>query len=402
MIPSAFVMMDALPLTPNGKLDRSALAPPDWRHLSRAAPEARPRTPLERRLRDLWCDVLGLEEVGIDENFFEIGGRSRLGAQLFARIETELGPRLPLATLFEAPTIEGLARTVERYAGDPSFGRWSPLVPIRPTGSTAPLFCIHPVGGNVLAYKDLARRLGPEVPCYGVQAVGLDGVTPPLHSVEEMAERYLHEIRSVQTRGPYCLCGFSFGGLVAFEIALRLRAAGEEIGVLALLDTDFPDLVWPKQFDGALEWRLVRERVYPIVQRSRRHLRSLGRLGIRGYLRLLGPRGSSATGASPLNGAPPRGADAIAQVAERVRKANTRAALRYAPRRYDGIVTYFRAQHAMLERDRRSDWSRLASRLDVIDVPGLHSDLRREPLVEIVARELAARLRAGRRATRVA
>ena len=131
--------------------------------------------------------------------------------------------------------------------------------------------------------------------------------------------------------------------LVAFEAALRLRAQGEQVGMLALLDTDFPDLAWPKRCDCALEWRLVRERLYPIVQRARRHLRSLGRLGVRGYFRLAAPRTT-----------PPPGSDAIIEVAERVRKANTRAALRYAPRRYDGPVTYFRAQHVALERDRRS------------------------------------------------
>lgn len=130
---------------------------------------------------------------------------------------------------------------------------------------------------------------------------------------------------------------------MAFEAALRLRAQGEQVGMLALLDTDFPDLAWPKRCDCALEWRLVRERLYPIVQRARRHLRSLGRLGVRGYFRLAAPRTT-----------PPPGSDAIIEVAERVRKANTRAALRYAPRRYDGPVTYFRAQHVALERDRRS------------------------------------------------
>ena len=293
MVPAAFVMMDALPLTPNGKLDRRALPPPDWAGSTPTAQRRSPaRTTTEARLMVMWRDILDVDEIGIDDNFFDAGGRSRLGAQIFARIEREMGTRLPLATLFEAPTIASLAREIEQRTHASTV--WRCLVPIRSTGAAATLFCVHPVGGNVLAYGDLARRLGPTVDCYGLQASGIDGVTEPLGSVEAMARQYIDEIRSVQPHGPYHLCGFSFGGLVAFEMALRFRRDHEPVGLLALLDTEFPDYPRSTMFTWLARSAVFRQRIFPTLQRARRHARSLRRSGLRGYARLMvpGPRGA--------------------------------------------------------------------------------------------------------------
>ncbi|HET7217181.1 MAG TPA: non-ribosomal peptide synthetase [Vicinamibacterales bacterium] len=377
MVPSAFVLLTRLPMTPNGKVDRRALPAPDWRP---AGAGAAPGTMLERRLAAIWADVLGIADIGVDDNFFDIGGRSRLGAQVFARIETDLGARLPLATLFESPTIRGLAAAIARSERTPAL--WRPLVPIRRRGTRLPLFCVHPVGGNVLAYRDLVRRLGSDVPCYGLQSIGLDGITPPLTSVEDMARRYVDELRSVQPHGPYQLCGFSFGGLVAFEMALALRAADQEVGLLALLDTEFPDYPALAPLGWLARSGVFRTRVYPALQRARRHARSLRRLGMRGYVR--------ATAPGPQ--APAPAADPFSIVAERVRKANTRAAIHYVPRPFDGRVTYFRAEHAGAIYDDRQRWAALARDAEIVDVAGGHSDLRQEPQVQIVARVLLERI----------
>ena len=383
MVPSAFVMLRDVPLTPNGKIDRSALPTPNWDIRRSERTRRALRTPLEHRLAGMWRDILGIDDVGPDDNFFDVGGRSRLGALLFARIETELRVRLPLAVLFEAPTIAALANAIE-HGGAPA-ALWRCLVPIQTGGSGPSVFFIHPVGGNVLAYRDLVRRLGPAIKCYGLQAVGLDGRTPPLTSIESMAERYIEEIQAQQPHGPYHLCGFSFGGLVAFEIARRLARQHAPVGLLAVLDTDFPD----HASSPALNWLAASgslgRTAYRQIQRARRHARNLRRLGPVAYLAAIAP------GSSPQPAVHPQG-DKAGLLADRVRRANTRAIIDYVPARYSGSLTYFRAHHPGALLDRRDLWARVAGSVEFIDVEGNHSDLRLEPQVKIVASEMLARL----------
>jgi phthiocerol/phenolphthiocerol synthesis type-I polyketide synthase E len=187
-----------------------------------------------QRLAHIWQELLGVKSIGLDENYFDLGGDSPLAVQLFAQIDKEFKIRLPLATLFEAPTIEELARVLQR---ETSTSHWSPVVPIQPTGSRPPFFCVHGAGGNVLIYRDLSRHLGPDQPFFGLQAQGLDGSSPPLTRVEEMAALYVREMRRVQPSGPYFLGGYCLGGTIAFEMAQQLQSRGEEVALLALFDT---------------------------------------------------------------------------------------------------------------------------------------------------------------------
>ena len=160
-----------------------------------------------------------------------------LAARLFAQIENRFGIHLPLATLFQSPTIEQLANVLREY--QPS-GSWSSLVEIQPHGSKTPLFCIHAAGANVLIYRPISRHLGGDQPVYALQAQGLDGEKPPLRRVEDMAAHYIREMRSVQPVGPYYLLGASFGGLVIFEMAHQLLAQGQKVALLAMLNTECP------------------------------------------------------------------------------------------------------------------------------------------------------------------
>jgi phthiocerol/phenolphthiocerol synthesis type-I polyketide synthase E len=187
-----------------------------------------------RQLSCIWQELLAVESVGVDQNYFDLGGDSALAVRLFAQIEKIFGIKLPLATIFDAPTIEELARVLRSQA---PAARWSPLVPIQPAGSRPPFFCIHGPGGNVLIYRDLSRQLGGEQPFYGLQSQGIDGQQPLLTRIEEMAALYVEEIQQVQPRGPYFLGGYSVGGIVAFEVAQQLIAKGEQVAMLALLDT---------------------------------------------------------------------------------------------------------------------------------------------------------------------
>src|SRR5882724_5854815 len=187
-----------------------------------------------KELARIWRELLGVSSVGLDDNYFDLGGDSPLAVQLFAQIDKAFKVKLPLATLFEAPTIEELAGVLRREA---STSSWSPLVAIQPAGSRPPFFCMHPHGGNVLIYRELSRHLGSDQPFYGLQSQGLDGGRAPLTRVEDMAALYVKQIRKVQSHGPYLLGGYCMGGTIAFEVAQQFQAEGERVALLALFDT---------------------------------------------------------------------------------------------------------------------------------------------------------------------
>ncbi|WNG56874.1 amino acid adenylation domain-containing protein [Archangium gephyra] len=235
MVPSAFLSLQTLPLSSSGKVDTRALPTPDM-HAQPASTVLAPRDELELRLTRLWEEVLGVHPVGVRGNFFELGGHSLLAVQLMARVREATGRELPLATLFRAPTVELLAALLRQESPLP----WSPLVPLSGGGDKTPLFLVHPVGGNVFCYTELARQLGSERPIFGLQAQGLDGLSAPLSSVEEMAALYVESIRSVQPSGPYLLGGWSMGGVIAYEMASQLRQRGEQVEFVTLIDSYVP------------------------------------------------------------------------------------------------------------------------------------------------------------------
>ena len=237
MVPAALILLDAFPLTPNGKVDRKALPPPKGLQRTQQDGFVAPRNEVEQGLAALWEELLAVRPIGIHDNFFDLGGHSLLAVRLTVRMRERLGHALPLATLFQGPTIEQLARALqEKSAPRP----WSPLVPLQAGSGQPPLFCLPGAGGNTLYFRDLVRQLGPTRPIYGLQAQGLDGLTPAHQSVEEMAACYLEAIQQVQPRGPYFLLGHSFGSWVAFELAQRLRKKGEAVAFLGILNTTIP------------------------------------------------------------------------------------------------------------------------------------------------------------------
>ena len=230
MLPSAFVMLNSLPLTPNGKVDRRALLASGLTASGHGPEFISPRDLIEFQLAHIWADVLGVDRVGVRDNFFEIGGHSLLAVRLMARIQQCFGKELPLSTLFEGATVEHLASILRQQAEPPP---WSPLVAIQPRGSNPAFFCVHPGGGNVLCYVGLARHLGPDQPFYAFQSRGLNGEQPICTRIEEMASIYIEAMRAVQPEGPYFLGGWSVGGVVAFEMARQLEAQGEQVALLA-------------------------------------------------------------------------------------------------------------------------------------------------------------------------
>ncbi len=247
MIPSAFVQMDAFPLTISAKIDRKALPVPDQNSLAIKKEYAPPRDDLERQLVRIWEKVLNFQPVGIEDDFFELGGHSLLAVHLFAEIEKSLGKRLPLASLFQSPTISGLATMIRD--GNPPVA-WSSIVPIKPEGHNPPFFMVHGIGGNILNYHAIAKYLDSDQPFYGLQSKGLDGKSVPLYSVEDMAAHYVCEMCEFFPEGPYLIGGHSFGGWIAMEMAIQLHQKGRDAALVILVDTGadtFDFMKWPER-----------------------------------------------------------------------------------------------------------------------------------------------------------
>jgi thioesterase domain-containing protein len=231
LVPPAYVVVDRLPRTTNGKLDRAALPAPDPAALTTGRP---PRDRRETVLCGMFAELLGVEAVGIDDDFFSLGGHSLLVGRLIGRIRTEFGVKLGIRTVFEAPTVATLAPRLSTEADESAYGT---LLPLRTTGSRPPLFCVAPATGLAWAYAGLLTRL-PDQPLYGLQLVGADRHP----GVAELAADLVRHIESVQPSGPYHLLGASFGGLVAHEVAAQLAERGHRVELLALLDSyPFPE-----------------------------------------------------------------------------------------------------------------------------------------------------------------
>ncbi|WP_438043180.1 amino acid adenylation domain-containing protein [Sorangium sp. So ce128] len=359
MVPAFVMLLDALPLNANGKVDRKALPPPD--RSGAAESFVAPRDALERDLAAIWAAVLGAERVGVRDDFFDLGGHSLLAVRLMAEIQARIGQRLPLAALFQGGTVERLAALLrDERRLDPS----SPLVTITPGAERRPFFCVHPVGGNVLCYRELARQLGAEQPFYGLQSPGLDGAQAPPASVEEMAALYVSAVRSVQPSGPYLLGGWSMGGVVAFEMARQLERSEQRVEVLALIDA---------QVEG------IRPGAPPA---DTDHL--LHALFDHDLARVAG-------------GSPPP--EEALPALRRVFVSNMKALHRYDPGPYGGAITVFQAIDGRASSPDAVDaWRRLApSGVEVERVRGDHYSILQAPGVEPVARKLRALIERARR-----
>jgi len=240
MVPSAYMKLEKLPLTHNGKIDRKSLPQLDPNTPEQEQEYVGPQDATQRTLCRLWGEVLRRERVGIHDNFFMIGGHSLLAVQVISRIKSAFAIEMPLSTIFVAPTVARMAKEIAALNGHEPPQSSPVLVSIQPQGSRAPFFCVHAVGGQVIGYAELSQELGLEQPFYGLQSPPANYFPESGVSIEQLATLYNQEIRSVQPRGPYLLSGWSMGGLVAWEMAQQLRKEGENISLLALIDTAPP------------------------------------------------------------------------------------------------------------------------------------------------------------------
>jgi phthiocerol/phenolphthiocerol synthesis type-I polyketide synthase E len=388
---------DSLPRPAGAQIVEEELAPRDAELQS---DYVAPQAGAEETLAGVWRKVLGIDKIGVHDNYFDLGGDSVLAVHLFAEIEKAFQTKLPLATLFEAPTISAIARILRREA--PASG-WSPLVAIQPAGSRPPFFCIHGAGGGVLLYRDLSRRLGSDQPFYGLQAQGQDGSCSPLTSIEDMAALYVKEIQRVRPHGPYFLGGYCAGGTIAYEVAQRLQAAGEEVGLLAMFDTSnwckvprlsagskgyhFLQKLW---FHGANFLALDSEGKGRFLLEKARELRSRMPMWRAMLLAKFGGRSGAVTSESRVLG--------------EIWQANDRACANYVPQPYPGTVTDFRprTQYRALSRP-DVKWDQLAKGgQDIVVLPVYPAGMLVEPFVADLAGALRATIDRSLHNTRIA
>ncbi len=235
MVPSLFVRLEKMPLSLNGKIDRKALPEPEGNFETTHAYVA-PRNEIEQKLVDIWTKVLGVEKVGVYDNFFDLGGHSILTIQLISNINKVFKSKLPVSIIFEAQSIELLSKKLSIS----SQIDWNPLVTIQSKGRLTPMYCMSGGAMDVNTFQPLSKYLGTNQPMYGLQYTGIDSGTKAMSSVEEIAIQNIAAIKKVNANGPYYLCGYSLGGFVAFEMAKQLLQSGDEILGIALLDSYSP------------------------------------------------------------------------------------------------------------------------------------------------------------------
>jgi amino acid adenylation domain-containing protein len=249
MVPASFTWIDAVPLTSRGKVDYAALPLPRPAEAGPAAGEMA-ADPMTSGMACIWRKVLNLPDMGLDDDFFNSGGHSLLAIRLIAAIEEAFGVRLPVSTIFSAPTIRQMTAAVRNREGASGLDI---LIPLNEGGDRPPLYCVHGVPGTLFEFSRFARNAGSDQPVYGIQSPGDDGNGQPPRRVEDMALEYIRILRKKQIRGPYYLLGYCAGGAIAYEMACRLEEEGERPGFLGIID-----YAAPKQEPKNLFWSFCR------------------------------------------------------------------------------------------------------------------------------------------------
>jgi amino acid adenylation domain-containing protein len=384
MVPAAFVQLQSFPVTPNAKVDRKALPAPQAADFSNGEYIA-PRNEVERKLVAMWEKILGISPIGVRTSFFDLGGRSILAARLFMQISRDFGKDVPLAALFEAPTIEQLT---EKLREERSDFKLQTIVNIHPSGSRPPFFCVHGGTGGTLFLHRLARAMGTDQPFYAFQPQGVDGGRIDRTTIEAMASHYIVEMKKIQPEGPYFIGGYCFGGNVAFEMAKQLQQQGSSAGLVAMFSAPLrfnrpqgerpyaperlpqtPKAHAPKtKFDkirGAVRWRTDK-----LFYRSRTALHKIS------------CRAMNAVGV-PV---PQKWRELY------IVRSLTAAEKSYRPHFLDGKLVIFRGG-GLYDHDPGMGWSKLASEIEdcVIGTAAeqrSRRDILNEPLVEKVAAQL--------------
>jgi amino acid adenylation domain-containing protein len=392
MVPTSFVVLEVLPLMPNGKVNRRGLPSAAEAESKPEKIIALPRDNLEGQLVRIWKEVLGTKErLGVTDNFFDLGGHSLLAVRLMAQIHKWFGQELPLSILFEGATVEHLADVLR---GQAAARAPTPIVPIQPKGSKPPFFCVHTGSGEVLCYEPWARHLGEAQPFYGVQDHFAYKAGDPEISIEEMAASYVGAMRAAQPEGPYLLGGWSFGGLVAFEMARQLKEQGQDVPLLVVVDAGAPAFLRKtiQADDAVLLTILANEFVrYSLKDEELKGmLAELRQLDSEGQLRYVMKYFMQSDAAAAH--VEPHYAFQFLQRHLRVFRTRVNVSGNYAPQVYPGRVTLLRSSEEppeMVGLDPRKGWGELSTEpVEIHVVPGNHATMGLEPHVRVLAERL--------------
>jgi len=352
MVPSFFKHVSSFPRTEAGKIDESVL-PELARGLGEDERWMAPRSDTEVRLAQVWGQLLQLSQLGVRSDFFELGGHSLLAVRLIAQIEREFRITLPLSVLFDAPTIEALARRIDSV--DPGSSR-STVIPLRVSAGGVPFFCIPPGGASVYHFSELVRHLSSRVSFYGFQALGAERGERPQTTIEAMATRYIEDLRAVQPVGPYAIGGRCFGAFVAFEMAQQLTASGQRVSLLVLMDpTATPGLKRNPAFyvKRMAYYRRRGHLLLAVVRHARYRVRRFFKLHV--WVRLK---------------------DAPARRLARTQRAALRATNIYRPAPYPGTITFLGSATEYHSEDTRALWRQLTTEsFELHLLPGTHRSM---------------------------
>lgn len=393
MVPSAFVVLDELPRTINGKINHDALPRPTGRPAWVGEFEAA-STPTQAILVEIWEELLDARPIGIHDDFFDLGGHSMLAVRMTSDVEKRLGQRLPLVALFQNATISHLSTLIDQPELATISSTLVPLsIPSTSEAVSPPLFCVHPAGGTVFCYMDLAKQIGGNRPVYGLQANGIDGNRPPHETLAEMASHYARAIGEKFPAGPIHLAGWSLGGNIAFEVARQLKKRGAEVGVLALLDSglmspetelreeDFLPLL-SALFPNAMKLDLEEIRQKPQDKQLQFFVERAAQAGI--VPEELDAENLAANNALHVFG---------------VFQANVKAVHEYVAEPFDGVVHLFRPKNQGKTNDLFDDpvlgWREVTTAVQTHEVPGDHAHMLQEPSVSILAEQLTKQLKSS-------
>jgi thioesterase domain-containing protein/acyl carrier protein len=401
MVPARTVFLDSLPLTNNGKVDRKALPdplnvlPPRAANDEPAASHAynAPRNKTEETLASIFAGLLNVERVGINDDFFDLGGHSLMAIRAVNKIRGAFGVELPLTALLQAPTVAELAELVKTDVWVPS---WKLLVPLRAEGSRPPLILFHAHGGNVLEYQQLANRLDPDQPVYAFQARGLDGHIIRGASLQEMAAAYIEELKTFQPRGPYYLGGFCLGGLLALEAAQQLTAAGHRVALLVIIQSIDPAAMRFRPDVNAVQrwwYKLVKRADLERARWQTGHSRIADRLH-HAWDAFAGKAVIKWDELGNIERDPSE--MSMRYILTALGEEHQKAMMRYEARPYSGDVLLFRASKQLKGQvaDEMLGWNGiLRGNVEVREVQGHQQQLLVEPAVSQIAMALAERLK---------
>lgn len=395
MLPAFYQIMEEFPLSPNGKIDKRALPDPDWEQRSVKQEHRESLSAEEKKMLTIWEEALGRKGIGVEDNFFDIGGHSLLAARMMTEVEKEFGVPIPLVELLENPTVRDLSAVIANKGWKPS---WNSVVNMKNSGQLTPLFLVHAIGGDILSYRRLVNYLKDlNRPLYGIRAQGLGGSAEPLESVEKMAAFYLEEIKEIQPQGPYLLGGYSLGGTVAYEMAQQLNGAGEKAAFLAMFDTvvldNLPPALRPSKLAMGLDQLcrmgfIIRKFIGLSIPKKREYFAKIINV-VKGFLTSIAKREKYI---NPRKKAENKRWQRKPPAFQRVEEINRKALASYIAHPYAGRIAFFKA--------RQREWSEMvnpeplwrkltANKLDVYPCEGNHNTI----LVEPNVRSLSAGLK---------